>query len=137
MHVLPLASKSSLAKNGVINLFERIQSLEQVGSYHYLFSSGGQRGSRDRLPNHKSLLHFLTIVGSRQPMPTRTEVLRDGAVSRKKTLSVPGRLEALHAPLPLPSRLMRVLRSIVEIPMLAMFRPREEFALGSPVTLEL
>src|SRR5262245_6061493 len=84
-----------------------MQSFEQVGSSRYLFSSGGQRRSRARLPNHTSLLHCLTIVGSRQPMPTRTEVLCDGAVSRKKSLSVPGRLESL---LPLPRGLVGVVK---------------------------
>lgn len=45
-------------------------------------------------------------------------------------------LKTLHAPLPLTRRLMRVLGAIIEIPMLAMFHPGENFALGRPIALE-
>ena len=66
----------------------------------------------------------------------RTEVLRDGTVSGEEPLGVTRRLEPLHAPLALTSRLMRVLRAVIEIAMLAMFHPWQDLALGGSVALE-
>ena len=45
--------------------------------------------------------------------------------------------EPLHAPLPLTRRAMRVLTPIIEIAALAMFRPGQYLALGSPIAFEL
>jgi hypothetical protein len=46
------------------------------------------------------------------------------------------RLKPLHAPLALPSRLVRVLCTIIEVAMLAMFYARQEVSLGGSVALE-
>ena len=54
-------------------------------------------------------------------MPSRTEVLGDGAIGGEEALGMARGLEALHAPLPLAGRLMGVLRTVVEIAVLAMF----------------
>ena len=69
-------------------------------------------------------------------MPTGTKVLRDRTVGGKETLGVAGGLKPLHAPLPLAGRLVRVLRVIIEIPMLPMFHPRQELSLGGSIALE-
>lgn len=45
--------------------------------------------------------------------------------------------EPLHVSFPLSGGLVGVLRSIIEIPVLAMFRSRQELALGGTATLQL
>ena len=62
--------------------------------------------------------------------------MRDRAIRREKPLGVARGLKALHAPLPLAGRLMRVLRTVVEIPVLPMFRAWKNLALGGSVALE-
>jgi hypothetical protein len=52
-------------------------------------------------------------------------------------LGLTRRLKALQAPLALTQGLMRVLRTVVQIPMLAMLHAREDLALGSPLALHL
>jgi hypothetical protein len=69
-------------------------------------------------------------------MPTRTEVLRDGTIGGKKPLGLAWGLETLQASLPLPGRLVRILRPIIEIPRLAMFHPWQDLALGGSVAFE-
>jgi hypothetical protein len=69
-------------------------------------------------------------------MPAEPEVLSDGAVSGEEPLGVTRRLEPLHTPLALPSRLMRVFCPVIEVTMLAMFHPWKELALGRAVALE-
>lgn len=96
----------------------------------------GQCHARNCLPDLESFPHLSMIGGRGKPMPMGTKVLRNGTISREKTLSVAGGLEPLHAPLPLAGRLVRVLRAIIEIPMLPMFHPREEFSLGGTIALE-
>ena len=56
-------------------------------------------------------------------MPARTEMLGDGTIGREEPLGVTGRLKALHAPLPLARRPMRVLAPVIEITTLAMLYP--------------
>ena len=69
-------------------------------------------------------------------MSVWAEVLRDGPIRSEETLGVAGALKPLHAPLPLTYRLVRVLRAIIEIPVLAMFHLRQAFSLGDTVTLQ-
>jgi hypothetical protein len=54
-------------------------------------------------------------------MPTQTEMLGDEVIGGEEPLGAARGLIALHAPLPLTGGLVRVLRTVVEIPMLAMF----------------
>jgi len=70
-------------------------------------------------------------------MTARTEVLRDGTIGGEEPLGLAWGLKTLHAPLPLTGRLVRVLRAIIEIPMLAMFPPWEDLALGGSVAFQL
>jgi hypothetical protein len=66
-------------------------------------------------------------------MPPRTKMLRDGPIGGKEPLGLTRRLKPLHAPLPLPGGLVRILRTVVEIPMLAMLHPWENLALGGSI----
>jgi hypothetical protein len=52
-------------------------------------------------------------------MTARSEVLRHGTVRRQETLRMTRRLTPLHPPLLLSRRLMRVLRAVVQVPVLA------------------
>ena len=52
-------------------------------------------------------------------MPARTEMLGDGTIGCEETLGVTWGLKPLHVALPLAGGLVRVLRTIVEIPVLA------------------
>jgi len=70
-------------------------------------------------------------------MPARTEVLQDGAIGREEALGLGWGLETLHAPLSLTGRLVGVLRSIIEIAVLAMFHSWENLALGGSVAFQL
>jgi hypothetical protein len=54
-------------------------------------------------------------------MPARSEVLPDGTRGREEALGVAGGLKPLHAPLALTRGLMRILCTVVEISVLAMF----------------
>ena len=76
------------------------------------------------------------IGGRGKPMPTRTEVLGDGPIGGEEPLGVAGRLKPLHASLALAGGLMRVLCTVIEIAMLAMFHPWQDLALGGSVALE-
>jgi hypothetical protein len=69
-------------------------------------------------------------------MSAGTEMLGDGAIGGEEPLGVARGFESPHTPLPLASGLVRVLSAVVEIPMLPMFHPREEFSLSSSVALE-
>ena len=69
-------------------------------------------------------------------MPPRTEVLGNGAVGGEKPLCVTRGLEPLPASLPLASRLVRVLRPVIEVAVLVMFYPWEQLSLSCPVALQ-
>src|SRR5262245_46278273 len=70
-------------------------------------------------------------------MPSWSEVLGDGSISRQKTLGMPGRFEPLHAPLALTRRPMRIFTSVIEIATLTMFDPRQNLALRGAVAFQL
>ena len=69
-------------------------------------------------------------------MPARTEVLGNGAIGREKSLSMAGRLKSLHALFSLARGLMGVLRTIIEIPVLAMFYFRQTLSLSRSLALQ-
>ena len=56
-------------------------------------------------------------------MLARSKVLGNRTVCGEKSLRVPCGLEPLHAPLPLAGGLVRVLGTVVEVPMLAVLDP--------------
>ena len=69
-------------------------------------------------------------------MPSRAEVLGDGPIGGEEALRVARGLEALHAPLPLARRLMRILRPIVQIAVLTMFDVRQDLSLRRAIAFE-
>ena len=69
-------------------------------------------------------------------MPARSKVLGNRPIGGEKPLRVLGGLEPLQAPLPLAGGLVRVLRAMIQVPMLPMFHTRKEFSLGGSVALE-
>lgn len=70
-------------------------------------------------------------------MPARTEVLGDGAIGGEETLGMAWRFKPLQVSLSLTCWLMRILRPVVEIPMLPMFYAWENFALSRSVAPQL
>src|SRR5262249_24719105 len=106
-----------------------------VGLYSRLLC--GQCRARECLPDLKSFAHFLTVLGSGQPMPARTEVLCDGTLGREETQGVARGLEPLHTPLPLAGRLVRVLGASMQIRVSAMFHPGKNPPLGGSIALHL
>src|SRR5262245_47461943 len=117
-----MASRSKMALVRRCQLIEDKASTWQrdrrIGSARVLC---GQRWRRDLSPDLEALLQFLPVCERSKPMPTRTEMLGDGTIRREEPLGVARGLEPLHVPLPLAGALMRILRPIVEIPVLAMF----------------
>ena len=69
-------------------------------------------------------------------MSARSEGLGDQPIRGEEALRMPGRLAPLHAPLPLAGRLVRVLCAVVEIAVLSMFHPRQDFWLRGAVALQ-
>ena len=69
-------------------------------------------------------------------MSTRSEGLGDQPIRGEEAWRMPGRLAPLHAPLPLAGRLVRVLCAVVEIAVLSMFHPRQDFWLRGAVALQ-
>ena len=69
-------------------------------------------------------------------MPARPEVLGDRSVGGEELLSVARGLNPLHVSLALARRLVGVLGAVVQIPVLAMFHPREALALGGSIAFQ-
>jgi hypothetical protein len=69
-------------------------------------------------------------------MSARAEMLRDRTIRSKEALGLAGGVEPLYAPLSLTCRLVRILRAIIQIPMLPRFHPREELSLGGSIALQ-
>jgi hypothetical protein len=72
------------------------------------------------IPEVKAFGTELSVIGSGQEMTSRSKMRSDDSVCFDKTLRVPGGLESSHAPLSLPCGLMRVLGSVVQVPVLSM-----------------
>ncbi len=69
-------------------------------------------------------------------MPAWSKVLGDGAVRGEKPLGMARRLQPLHPSLPLARGLMRVLRMVVEVAVLAMLHSRQALSFGGPIAFE-
>jgi hypothetical protein len=117
-----------MTRRGIVNLFVLVQYQGKGETASPLASL--------RRPKLESVAHLLSIRGRGKPMPVRAKVLRDRAIGGKESLGLARGLEPLHAPLALTGGLRRVLGAIIEIPMLAMFHPWENLALGGPITFE-
>jgi hypothetical protein len=69
-------------------------------------------------------------------MSPRAEVRCDGTIGREEALGVSWRFEPLPAPFPLAGGLVRILRAIIKIAILAMFYSGKNLSLGGPVALQ-
>ena len=70
-------------------------------------------------------------------MASGAEVRSDDSVHLDKPLGVPSGFEPSHSSLPLSRRLMRVLRAVVQVPMLAMGNAGHHHSFRCPVTAQL
>src|SRR5215471_6896721 len=70
-------------------------------------------------------------------MPPWPEVLGNGTVRREEALGIVRGFEALHAPLALTRRPMRVLTRVIEVAALTVFYPWEHLTLGRAIAFEL
>jgi hypothetical protein len=70
-------------------------------------------------------------------MPAWAEVLGNGPVGGEEPLGVSWRLEALHAPLALPRRLVGVFGAVVQIAVLPMLHAGQELPLCRPIAPQL
>jgi hypothetical protein len=70
-------------------------------------------------------------------MSSWPDVLRHGAIRGEDAGRMPGGLTPLHPSLPLAGRLMRVLRAVIEVAVLAMCHTREDVLLGRAVAFQL
>jgi hypothetical protein len=75
-------------------------------------------GPSNLVPDSKSFAAELAVIGGGEQVTSWSEVGSDDSLHLDETLRVLHRLEAPHAPLALPRRLMRVLGPVVHIPML-------------------
>lgn len=57
-------------------------------------------------------------------MASRSKVLGNRPIRREKSLRMPRRLKALHAPLALTGELVGVFRTVIQIAVLAVLDPR-------------
>jgi hypothetical protein len=83
------------------------------------------------------LHHLVAVFKGREEVAPRSEVLGNGPIGGEKALGVSGRLESLHAPLPLACRLVRVFRAVVEVAVLAVLHTGQNLTLRGTVAAEL
>jgi hypothetical protein len=62
---------------------------------------------------------------------------RDGTIRCQKALDIPWGFEPLHAPFPLAGRVVGILRTVVQIPVLPMFHTGQDLAHGRPIAFEV
>jgi hypothetical protein len=89
------------------------------------------------IPELKSSVSFGSIFSGGLQMTLGSEVGRHDALHLEKALCMLGRLEALHTALALSGRLMRILGTVIEIPMLTVSNTRHHHSFGGTVTSQL
>src|SRR3712207_2313992 len=82
------------------------------------------------IPDLTSVCAFRSVGRRFQSMPPRTDVLTNRPERSQEVLRLAGRLEAAHRPLPLPSRLMRILCPIVQTLMAAVRDTGQDLRVG-------
>jgi hypothetical protein len=123
---------------GIVNLWVPMLSPGvEVGGLSCALSLRSDGRARDLLPNLESLGHLLAVLGGRQQVTSRSEVLGNWAIGGEEPLGLPCRLEPLHAPLSLASGLMGVIRAVMEVPMLAVLHRRKHLLLRRAVAFQL
>ena len=91
-----------MAFGGVV----RLLSEGQTGAFPSITVSNGGRYSGRLTPGAESPITGNTIIGCGNTMATELKEIVNAAVSRKETLCLPRRFEALHLSLSAPRRLM-------------------------------
>lgn len=81
--------------------------------------------------------HLVALLMGREQEAPRAEVLRDGTIHCEEPLGLAGGLKPLHAPFPLPRRLMGVFRPVVQIAMLPMLNAGQALVYGGTVASQL
>jgi hypothetical protein len=90
-------------------------------------------GPSDLVPNPESFPSKLSIISGSEQMASRAEVRSDDAMDLNKTLGVLSGFEPSHSPLAFTRWLMRVLSSVIEIPMLSMSNAGQHHSFRCPV----
>jgi len=98
---------------------------------------GSYPHARNLFPHLESFAYLLTVLGRRKPMPAWSKVLGNGTIRGEKALRMPSGLEPLHAPLALAGRLVRILRAVVEIAVLAVLYTWQDLPLRCAITFQL
>ena len=88
-------------------------------------------------PSIESRPHHFPISTRSVQMSPYAKVRVNDAEGRQKTLPMARRVEPSHQPLPQPGGLMRILRAVVLIFLLAVFDTWQHFGLRRTITLQL
>src|SRR5919202_5006677 len=120
----------SITAQGVDNLIRLISSRGDSGTectdFGCLLRLSSHPRAGDLFPHLASCTHFLPVCGRRPAMPAWSEMLGDRPIRGEKPLCLAWGLEPLHAPFPLPRRLVRVLSAVIEIAVLAVLHTRKD-----------
>jgi hypothetical protein len=82
------------------------------------------------------LAHLVAIDWGRELVPPWAEALGNKPVGGEKALGMPWGFKPLHAPFPLPRRLVGILGAVVQIAVLAMFHARQDLLFGCAIAAE-
>jgi hypothetical protein len=69
-------------------------------------------------------------------MPSGSEGLRDGTIGGEEALGLPCRFEPLHPPLTLAGGLVGIFRTIIEVPVLAVFHAGQHLPLRGRIAFQ-
>src|SRR5215211_2232392 len=89
------------------------------------------------LPALEALDHLFSIGPGGEAVASRAEMLGNGTIRGEESLGVPRGFEGLHPPLPLPGGLVRILRAVIEVPVLAVLHPRQQLLLRGTIAFQL
>ena len=103
-----------------------------MGGWRLTRCLGGHDRAHDLWPALEALSHVWAILGGREPVASRSDVLGDGTIRGEKPLGVPWQREGLPALLQLARGMVRGFRAVVEITMLAVLHTRPELRLAVP-----
>ena len=92
---------------------------------------------RSHIPNAEASGSDSSVISSGEQVAARTEVRGNDAVDLKESLGVFAGLESAHSPFAFTSRLMRVLRAVVQTPMLPVSNTGQHNSFCCPVAPEL
>jgi hypothetical protein len=92
---------------------------------------------RNLPPSPELVRHLLTVFGGREEVTPRPEVRGNGAIRGENALGAPWEFKSLHPSFPLPGRLVRIFRPVIEVAVLPMFYTGQDLALGSTVAPQL